>query len=385
MASSGPVFDGYMPGFILLGVAGLLMYMSVIHISVTFPARAGLLLAMISGAFDASGIVFPAYGWIYDAVGWKPTDFFWTYTSVPILLFCGNFLQPSESFEWASDDVIKVDPPGNTPVEEDLNRSLRKIDSDDTITPSLLASASSSESTPLLTPPPEEPAQGPSHGSAPARLSARDRYIQSLPVTEQLRTPEFFLNATWIFLTTVRINFYIATLAEQLGEMQGPGQEAMKESIVSVFNVANSIGAVAMIVPMGLIDTYPLYVNFLIQYFVFAFPFAVLGLVPSLPVQYITATLGGLIRPFMYTTTIQFASQTFGFKSFGRVYGLQMFVASLCNFLQYFLSWVALDVMGGQFFWVNVFLSVLQTAVLAFPLYLRRVSIVAAKTEADAS
>ncbi|KAJ3341534.1 hypothetical protein HDU93_004694 [Gonapodya sp. JEL0774] len=215
--------------------------MSIIHISVSFPSRAGLLLAMISGAFDASGIVFPAYEWVYEAFGWKPTDFFRTYTSVPLLLLI-------ESFEWASDDPLPIESTGSVAVEDEFTQSLHKVHSDDTITPQLYAS-SSSERTPLLDE--ESQVQPPGHGSGPSRLSQREMFVQSMTVMEQLRTPEFVLNATWIFLTTVRINFYIATLGEQLGEKQAPGEEAMRDSIVAVFNIANSIGAVAMIVPMG--------------------------------------------------------------------------------------------------------------------------------------
>lgn len=73
-------------GYILLAIGGPLIFLPSFHLSNTFPARAGLILSAVTGAFDASSIPYLLYNQLYDAVGGISLKaFFWSYSIIPIL------------------------------------------------------------------------------------------------------------------------------------------------------------------------------------------------------------------------------------------------------------------------------------------------------------
>lgn len=53
-AFSIPEFDGYIAGYILLSLGGTFVFVPSYTIGNAFPKYAGLIVAMVTGAFDAS-------------------------------------------------------------------------------------------------------------------------------------------------------------------------------------------------------------------------------------------------------------------------------------------------------------------------------------------
>ncbi|KXS18325.1 MFS general substrate transporter [Gonapodya prolifera JEL478] len=410
LAISTPAFDGYIAGFVLMSFGGLLMYMAIIHISLTFPNRSGTIMALLSGGFDTSAVVFPIYQLVYRlSDGYvTPRVWFLGYLVVPVALLFANFaLQPNESLEWFDDSPSSKANREKAKQRENLDAAgmgvdVVHVDSDDTVGPPpkeaeskvvKVARSGEDENTPLLGEvTPEAVESAAAHVDPPSKLSQRQQFIQTLSAWSQLATPEWFLNTLWMFFFMMRINFYITSVAEQLSEKHIPGgsatpeeEQAMRDTILNVFNYTLSLGATATIPVVGwLLDNFPIHVNLVGQFFVFAAPFALFGLSSNLSSQYIVALCGGFLRPFMYSATITYASQTFGFKSFGRVYGLQMFLCGFSNIIQYQINSFVLNGQHGHYFLANLFsiavsaspflqlLTFIQPIVLIFPLYLIR-------------
>lgn len=102
--SSAP-FDNYVVGFIMLSVAGPLVFLSCFHLSNSFPARSGIILAAITGAFDASSLPYTFYKEAYQRVtgGIRLETFFYSYTVIGVAILLQQLLiGQDEPYEDAS-------------------------------------------------------------------------------------------------------------------------------------------------------------------------------------------------------------------------------------------------------------------------------------------
>jgi hypothetical protein len=92
-AFSVPEFDGYMIGNILLALGGSLIFVPSFAIANAFPKHSGTIVALVTGAFDASAAVFLFYRLAYEATdgAFSPQKFFYGYTVVPALIFIAQF------------------------------------------------------------------------------------------------------------------------------------------------------------------------------------------------------------------------------------------------------------------------------------------------------
>jgi len=75
-------------------------------------------------------------------------------------------------------------------------------------------------------------------------------------------------------------------------------------------------------------------------------------------------------RPLLYTVIAVHMGRTYGFATFGSVYGLAFTVAGIANSLQYLLDEAVHQRYDGDFTAVNFYLTVLQVCTGALPLYL---------------
>ena len=60
-------FDGYIPGYLFLALGGPFIFISSFQLSNTFPEHSGLILALLTGAFDSSSAIFLLYRLLYSA------------------------------------------------------------------------------------------------------------------------------------------------------------------------------------------------------------------------------------------------------------------------------------------------------------------------------
>jgi len=81
-------FDGYIPGYLFLALGGPFCFISSFQLSNTFPKHSGLILALLTGAFDSSSAVYLVYRMIYQNSNgtFGPESFFLAYLAVPIFI-----------------------------------------------------------------------------------------------------------------------------------------------------------------------------------------------------------------------------------------------------------------------------------------------------------
>lgn len=95
-------FDAVTTAHILLALVGTLIFVPSFHLSNDFPYYQGLILALVTGAFDASAAVFLGFRLVYEhtqrAFGLK--HLFLGYLVVPIFVLSTQFfLMPSKIYE----------------------------------------------------------------------------------------------------------------------------------------------------------------------------------------------------------------------------------------------------------------------------------------------
>lgn len=98
----------------------------------------------------------------------------------------------------------------------------------------------------------------------------------------------------------------------------------------------------------------------------------VLQIVPVPELQIVVFVLFAMARPMMYSMCATFIAQTFGFRKFGRLWGVAALVAAAFSTTQYGLTELIVHVLGGSFVAVNATFAVVCAALFVFPVYLVR-------------
>lgn len=249
MASHGRVYklDGYLPGFFFLSLGGTFLFLPSFQLSNAFPKYAGLVVALITCAFDASSAVFFLYRLAWDAAhGMTIAKFFLAYLCVPAAIVLAEWtVMPKQRYHTLPELECKM-----VKVQEELAAVCDSDSEDDTIsdTHSLLRVRSRAEQRRDKLDRIQELA-----GDAGER---QDRMLQQQqqsdagiwgrlhgqPVKAQMRTPFFALLLSVTAFQMLRMNFFIATIGSQYRHMVGRDGEA---AIASFFNAALPIGGVA--------------------------------------------------------------------------------------------------------------------------------------------
>jgi nitrate/nitrite transporter NarK len=88
-----PAFDGYILGNVFLALGGTFIFLPSFQIANAFPKYSGLIVATITGAFDASAAVFLFYQIAFRRSEGRltPERFFFGYLAVPVLIFVAQF------------------------------------------------------------------------------------------------------------------------------------------------------------------------------------------------------------------------------------------------------------------------------------------------------
>ena len=83
-----PGFQGFIAGNFFLALAGTFIFVPSFQIANAFPRHAGKIVALVTGAFDASAAVFLFYRYAYEGSGrtFTPDKFFMGYLAVPVII-----------------------------------------------------------------------------------------------------------------------------------------------------------------------------------------------------------------------------------------------------------------------------------------------------------
>ncbi|KAI7494501.1 MFS general substrate transporter [Hortaea werneckii] len=329
-------FDAYVVGYLFLALGGPFVFISSFQLSNTFPQHSGLVLALLTGAFDTSSAVFLFYRLIYQATNgtFKPRHFFLLYLIVPVFILAAQmFVMPNQSYKTASeqmkqgeestnnvhgsDDEVEGD--GRQARTQQQRRAHRESTaSEATALLDHTKSDRSNENENTINATAAHPVWGALHGRT---------------ALQQIITPWFLLITLFTMLQMLRINYFVATLRTQYTHLLHSAELAIH--VNEVFDIALPLGGIVAVPFIGLIldkTSTPFVLGLLVT---IATAIGVLGIIEdSLPAAYANVALFVVYRPFYYTAVSDYAAKVFGFATFGKVYGLIICLAGLFNFAQ---------------------------------------------------
>ncbi|KAK5110569.1 hypothetical protein LTR62_005762 [Meristemomyces frigidus] len=326
-------FDGYIPGYLFLALGGPFIFISSFQLSNTFPAHSGLILALLTGAFDTSSAVFLVYRLTYQQTeAWfTPKKFFLVYLIVPALILLAQLcVMPTYSYK-SADETGRKDTQTDSDNADTEATSLLKSNNQDT-----------------------EAAETPKRSGIWGALHGRT-------ALEQIRTPWFILIALFTMLQMTRINYFVATLRTQYTHLLH--SHAAAEELNNFFDIALPLGGVAAVPLIGLVLDHTSTTFVLALLVSIATTIGVLGVLPELWAGYANIVLFVLYRPLYYTAISDYSAKVFGFETFGKVYGFIICLAGVFNFSQQGLDALTHGLMKGDPVPVNVGLLVIAFVV----------------------
>lgn len=340
-------FDGYIPGYLFLALGGPFIFISSFQLSNTFPQYSGLILALLTGAFDTSSAIFLFYRLIYDAThgSFWPKRFFLAYLVVPVYILTVQILvMPAASYKTVGELVKQAEDETQEEYESDSEidnmesiqqlREGRRVHRESVISEitELLGSKDANEQTKK-----EEKKKS---------VSGVWGALHGRTAMEQIKSPWFILITLFTVIQMTRINYFVATIRPQYEYLLGNYQKAVM--INHFFDVALPLGGVISVPFIGIIldnTSTPFCLGLLVA---IATTIGLLGVIPQTWAAYANICLFVVYRPLYYTTVSDYAAKVFGFATFGKVYGLIICLAGLFNFSQ-----SALDAMTHKLFTNN--------------------------------
>jgi MFS family permease len=323
-------FDGYISGYLFLALGGPFIYISSFQLSNAFPKHSGLILALLTGAFDSSSAVFLVYRLIYNWSNEKfwPKYFFLIYLIVPVFILLAQiFVMPQASYKTVAELVEQVEEAGgeddfDDQVDENsaLLRDERRQRQQSVV----------SEINDLI---------GSKSGAKHLKKENQKNKISGVwgamhgkTVRQQILSPWFVLITLFTVIQMTRINYFVATIRPQYEYLLHSYEKAVE--INTFFDIALPLGGIFAIPFIGLVLDHTSTLTVLSALVTFATTIGILGCLPYAWAAYANVCLFVVYRPFYYTAVSDYAAKVFGFHTFGTVYGTIICLAGLFNFSQ---------------------------------------------------
>ncbi|EGX90086.1 MFS transporter, putative [Cordyceps militaris CM01] len=370
MASHGvvpPQLDGYLLGHVFLSLGGTFLFLPSFQLSNAFPQHAGLVVALITCAFDASSAVFYLYRLVWDATGLRLSPFFLGYLGVPAAIVLAEWtVMPKQRYhtlpelEWKITTVQEEDDVDDSSDEEisDTHSLLRvrsdraeqrrdKLDRIEELAGDAAARRDRLRQQDAARQQPSDAVWGLLHGR---------------PVRAQMATPFFALLLCVTAFQMLRMNFFIATIGSQYRYMLGADGEAR---VAGFFNAALPVGGVAATPLIALLLNRCSVATVLAVMTAYVALMGVLNCFASVAAGMATVVVFVTFRPFYYSAVSYTASKIFGFATFGRVYGTVICVSGVLNLVQPALeSWLSVQLQGNPLV-LNIALGIVGTVLAA--------------------
>ncbi|KAK1752418.1 major facilitator superfamily domain-containing protein [Echria macrotheca] len=345
-------FDGLLFGYGFLALGGPFTYISSFQLSNAFPRNSGLVLALLTGAFDASSALFLVYRIIYEQSGgaFGHRKFFLIYLVVPVVIaLCQILILPAQSYKTVGELVEEMEEEIPEPEPYD------QID----------------EETALLQ---EEERQhratvvegiqdllGTAKADKQARREERKNEISGVwgvmhahTAWEQIRSPWFVLICLFTVVQMTRINYFVATIRPQYEAILGSASKAVE--INNFFDIALPLGGLISIPFIGVFLDRNSTPRVLAALVTCATAIGLFGIIPASWAAYTGIVLFVLYRPFYYTAVSDYSAKVFGFRTFGTVYGTIICLSGLFNFSQSGLDYLFHETFRGNPIPVNIML-----------------------------
>lgn len=297
-------FDPYPAGSFLLSLGGTFTFVPSFHLANAFPRFQGLILALVTGAFDASASVFLIFRLIYQRShgAFGPRQIFLVYLVVPTFIFITQLtVMPTHSYETrgelanslekandATQDVHDSDDELDNAMDVMRVRSERAMRRRQSITSinELLGT----------------PTQQDKYEQKEDQIRANSGVwgvLHGVPASKQLRTPWFVLITLFTVLQMARFNFFIATIYSQYVYMLNSEELAVK--VIEFFDLALPIGGLVTVPFIGVLLDQTSTVAVLNLLVLLSTVIGALGAVPTQWAAYANVTLFCLFRPLYYS------------------------------------------------------------------------------------
>ncbi|KAG5752681.1 hypothetical protein H9Q70_004678 [Fusarium xylarioides] len=365
MAYAGSLpFDGLLPGYLFLALGGPFTYISSFQLSNAFPRHSGLILALLTGAFDSSSALFLVYRLIYNATEGSFTlrNLFLVYLIVPAVIFVSQIVvMPGQSYKTVGELVDQAAEADENIVVHSTSSTQQEID----------------EHTALLRDERREERErreavvhdienllGSSKGDDQVEAKERQHVASGVwgvlhdrTVVDQIRSPWFILICLFTVVQMTRINFFVATIRPQYEAIFGDHDRAVR--INTFFDVALPAGGIFAIPFIGTALDHVSTVLVLSTLVACGTLIGILGVLPFEWAAYTGIVLFVLYRPFYYTAVSDYSAKVFGFRTFGTVYGLIICLSGLLNFSQSGLDILFHETFNGNPVPVDIMLLVI--------------------------
>lgn len=325
-------FDGYLFGYLLLGLGGPFIYIPSFQLSNAFPKHSGFILACITGAFDASSALFMTYRLLYisDTFVVHPKDFFLAYLAVPALIFVVQVcLMPKASYKTVAellDQLEELNDTSGDQAHDEADENTALVGNRDHQRKQYVVS----NVTGLL---------GSRSGARHLERENRKNLISGVwgamhgrSIRQQLLSPYFILMMLFTVIQMTRNNYFVATIRPQYEYLLQSHEKAV--AINTFFDIALPLGGVIAIPFVGFALDHVSTVTTLWGLVLTATVVGAMGCLPSTWAAYTNVSLFVLCRPFYYTAISDYVAKVFGFRTFGTLYGTIVFLAGIFNFSQ---------------------------------------------------
>jgi MFS family permease len=290
--------DGYLPGYLFLALGGPFIFIGSFQLSNTFPRYSGLILALLTGAFDTSSAVFLFYRLIYQATDGKfyPKWFFLVYLVVPLFIFAAQFLiMPARSYKTVGELIVQAEEVTDEILGSDEEET--EANDQDALLTRHRRESVIAEITELI---------GSRDAVKQARKEEVTRHVSGVwgalhgkTATQQVMSPWFVLITLFTVVQMTRINYFVATVRSQYEHMLGSHADAV--AVNNFFDVALPLGGVIAIPFIGLILDNTSTVLVLSVLVFNATLIGILGAIPHMWAAYANICIFVVYRPFYYT------------------------------------------------------------------------------------
>ncbi|KAL5365025.1 major facilitator superfamily domain-containing protein [Aspergillus floccosus] len=356
-----PKFDGYIPGNFFLALGGTFIFIPSFQIANAFPKYAGTIVALVTGAFDASAAVYLFYRLLYetDHKKYSPTKFFLAYLIVPALILVALVtFMPASEYQNMQQLEAKVE------KAEDATRDVHESDEDiesDTELRRVRSERAERRHDKMrqldrVLGDEDERNLRKQHEEERHNASAVWGVLHGLSAHEQMLTPWFILITLMTVLQMLRMNYFIATIRSQYEYMLDSATKA--ENINDFFDIALPVGGVLSTPFIGILLDQLSVPKILATIVLLTTAVGTLNSIPALWTGYATVILFVLLRPLYYSAMSDYATKVFGFATFGRVYGTIICFSGLVNFAQYGLDALTHGPLHGSPIPINIFFTV---------------------------
>ncbi|CAI5996280.1 unnamed protein product [Closterium sp. NIES-65] len=204
--------------------------------------------------------------------------------------------------------------------------------------------------------------------------------IYNADIAIQLRSPLFWVHVGVAAFYVLRSNVYIAAVNDQITfavhakAIHPPSTAAAVQHYIDAFNCLLPLGG-CLSVPLAgwSIDSLGLPPAFAITAALSLLSSLLLLLAPILPLDAMLLSFAAysVARAFIYSTMAALIASLFGFRNFGRLYGLTRFIGAFAALLQYPLMRYGEEAMRGDFTGMTAGFMACELALATlFPLYL---------------